>query len=432
MKVLMISTDRSILEEGSAARERMKEYGGLVDELHIIIQKSIRQLADKTQNDNAKIKISENVWAYPTNSLSRWLYIFGAYRIGASLLQPPASSLQLLTCQDPFETGLVGALLKRHFGVPLQIQIHTDFLSPSFKRQSLLNRVRVLLARFTLPRADCIRVVSERIRRSLSGVKCQMSNVVVSPIFVDAARFSARPDEEAVKTIRSRYSQFDRIILMVGRLAPEKNIALAIEAMREVVKTHPRAGLVVVGSSITEIPHIIARYKNPPEAVFARSGAERSDEAIQRNPRLLPATLLLAASALVARKDACEEPHIVFETTTRDIAPYYHAADIFLHTSNFEGYGMVLVEAAAAGLPIVTTDVGIAGDVLHDGTEALVCPVRDSACIAARLTQLLDDEALRARLGHAAQAAALRHVVRKDEYLKHLKLAWESCVALKA
>ena len=426
MKVLMISTDRSILTEGSAARARMAEYGNLVNELHVLVFSKRKNFQFSTNfqsifNDS----ISKNVFVHPTNSWSRWFYVFDAYRIakrriGNWKLEIGNSRDQqlLITSQDPFETGLVGVFLKWRFGVPLQVQIHTDFLNPYFARQSFLNRARVLLARFILPRADCIRVVSERVCQNLlqaTGYMLQAQPVVL-PIFVDVARFSARPDEGAVRAIRARYPQFDRIILMVGRLAPEKNIALAIEAMREVAKVHPHAGLMIVGSGDVE--------KNPPEAVFARSpalcGKGQGDEAIQRDPRLL-------RSLRGARKDACEEPQIVFETTTRDIAPYYHAADIFLHTSNYEGYGMVLVEAAAAGLPIVTTDVGVVGDVLKDGKSALVCPVGDRACIAKRLLRLLGDNALRARIGGAAQEAAKQQMVSKEESLKQYRASWEAC-----
>ncbi|MDZ4284991.1 MAG: glycosyltransferase family 4 protein, partial [Patescibacteria group bacterium] len=215
--------------------------------------------------------------------------------------------------------------------------------------------------------------------------KCQMSNVATLPIFVDAARFSARPDEVAVREIRARYAQFGRLILMVGRLAQEKNIALAIEAMRDVVKAHPRTGFIVVGDGSEK-----SRYQLPVTSYQ-----------LQNN--------------------------VIFESSAADLAPYYHAADIFLHTSNYEGYGMVLVEAAAAGLPIVTTDVGIVGDILRDGESAFVCPVGDRACIRERLLRLLGDETLQIRLGSAAQEAVMRHAVSKEEYVRKYQETWERC-----
>src|SRR3989344_7606147 len=98
MKVLMISTDRKIFEDGSAVRARMIEYGKLFDELHIVVFTK--------RNLNVKIQISKNVFAYPTNSLSRFLYIFDAIKIGASIIKNCKLKIEncVITTQDPFET----------------------------------------------------------------------------------------------------------------------------------------------------------------------------------------------------------------------------------------------------------------------------------------------------------------------------------------
>ena len=101
MKILMISTDMSILITGSEARPRMLEYGTLVDELHIII----------FARGKRKTERIGNVFLHPTNSRGRWLYIFDAVRIGKAILATRYSLLPtrwLVTTQDPFETGLAG------------------------------------------------------------------------------------------------------------------------------------------------------------------------------------------------------------------------------------------------------------------------------------------------------------------------------------
>ena len=64
LKVLMISTDRNILTPGSAVSERMKEYAGLVDELHIVL------LSDKSHNLK-ETSLTPKLWVYPTNSSSK-------------------------------------------------------------------------------------------------------------------------------------------------------------------------------------------------------------------------------------------------------------------------------------------------------------------------------------------------------------------------
>jgi len=114
LKVLMISSDRKILEEGSAVAERVKEYGSLVEELHIIVfttQKHCRSLKIK----NSKLRISSNVWIYSTNSVSRWLYIHDAVKLGDKIIHENKciNGKSVITTQDPFECGLVGLKIKK-------------------------------------------------------------------------------------------------------------------------------------------------------------------------------------------------------------------------------------------------------------------------------------------------------------------------------
>jgi glycosyltransferase involved in cell wall biosynthesis len=89
-----------------------------------------------------------------------------------------------------------------------------------------------------------------------------------------------------------------------------------------------------------------------------------------------------------------------------DPVPALHGFDVFVMPSHNEGMGRAAVEAMAAGLPVVATRVGGLPDVVQDGLTGLVIPPRDPEALAAALTRLLDDEALRARMGQAGLARA--------------------------
>ena len=70
-------------------------------------------------------------------------------------------------------------------------------------------------------------------------------------------------------------------------------------------------------------------------------------------------------------------------------------ADVFAHTSHWEGFGIVLLEAMLAGLPVVATRVSAVPEIVVDGETGLLAPAGDAACVADALARLLDDVALR-------------------------------------
>ncbi|HVW88912.1 MAG TPA: glycosyltransferase, partial [Gaiellaceae bacterium] len=83
-------------------------------------------------------------------------------------------------------------------------------------------------------------------------------------------------------------------------------------------------------------------------------------------------------------------------------------ADVFAHTSRWEGFGIVLLEAMLAGLPVVATRVSAIPEIVVDGETGLLSAAGDGDGIGAHLRQLLGDEALRRRLGEAGQERAHR------------------------
>jgi glycosyltransferase involved in cell wall biosynthesis len=73
------------------------------------------------------------------------------------------------------------------------------------------------------------------------------------------------------------------------------------------------------------------------------------------------------------------------------------AADIFVSGSRYEAYGMALAEAAARGLPAVTTDVGAASTLYRHEATGFITPLHDPECFRLRLGQLMTDDGLRNR-----------------------------------
>ncbi len=379
----MISSDRKVFEENSAVRRRMIEYGGLANELHIMVFSTrIRNQELGIRNE----KIAENVFIYPTNSLSRWLYIFDTIHLGKKILSTPYTihpTPWLVTTQDPFESGIAGWRIARAFGAKLQIQVHTDFLSPYFAKESILNKIRVLIAKFILPKADCVRVVSIRISDSLIANNYKLKAVpAVLPIFVDTSKIQNAP---LTINLHKKYPQFDFIILMASRLSKEKNIGLAVDVMNEIIKKYPKTGLVIVGSG--------------PE--------ENSQKSKVKSQKL--------------------QNNIIFEPWQNDMISYYKSADLFLNVSNYEGYGLALLEATISGCPIVTTDVGIAQELQKSGANVSICPVGGEGCLTGNISTTLSS------LGGAKSLwtpPISLSEPNKSEYLKKYAESWQKCLNL--
>ena len=365
----MISSDRKIFEGGSPVERRMIEYGALVEELHLIVF---------TQSGFENKNLGRNISVYPTNSKNKWHYVRDAVRIGKAL-----GNINLVTAQDPFEAGLSAWRIARKLKAKLQLQVHTDFLSPFFTRESFLNVLRVRVARFLLPRASCVRVVSERIKNSLAvSLGLPVTKITVLPIFTDTKRIR---NASVQFDLHREYPQFDFIVLMASRLTPEKNIALALRAFQKVVKKYPKTGLVVVGEG-----------------------------------RQMHTLGLLATSLNL-------QGNIIFGGWQADLISYYKTADLFLLTSNYEGYGMTLIEAAATGCPIVSTDVGVVGTVIN-AENALVCAVGDEICITQSIRRVIENKGLRERLRTSALVATQHMPVRSNEqYIEKYVQGWQNC-----
>jgi glycosyltransferase involved in cell wall biosynthesis len=91
-----------------------------------------------------------------------------------------------------------------------------------------------------------------------------------------------------------------------------------------------------------------------------------------------------------------------------DVADVLAITDVFVLPSFYmEGMPRALLEAAASGLPIITTDIRGCRDVIEDGVSGILIPPRDPEALATAILGLLRDPVRRSRLGHQARARAV-------------------------
>ena len=107
-----------------------------------------------------------------------------------------------------------------------------------------------------------------------------------------------------------------------------------------------------------------------------------------------------------------------------DLEKFYKQADCLLLTSNNEGWGLAVVEAAAHGLPIIMTDVGLAGEVIKNGESGIVIPVGDRKALVEAMIKIIEDSGLRKKLGEGARKA-IKTLPSKEETFALYKKSWE-------
>ncbi len=362
----MIGTDAQLLDASSGAVKKTIEYGETFGELDILLL--ISEGSTEFHIDYPHVRV------YPV--CGKFSRFWKGYLLGRKLMQE--KKYDAISAQD-VEKSVLALALSREFGVPWQMQIHTDIFSPHFKEHSIIDRMRVLLAKSLIPKANGVRVVSQRIKTSifrLGLLKEGAANIAVLPIFLDVTRIRAAP---VTTDLHKKYPE-KFILLMPTRLSKEKNIGMAIEAIKLLVSdgTAENVLLLIVGK-----------------------GPERD-----------------ALEKLVADKKL--GAYVLFEAWTDDLPSYYKTADLYLLTSVYEGGARAPLEALAAALPVMMTDVAPAHEEVRDGYNGIVVPVGDTKELASKIGELLEDRVKLAKLKEGA-AASLSSPISKEEYLQLYK-----------
>lgn len=312
-------------------------------------------------------KISDKVFVHPTGTTNPLKRVSAAVTVGEKI-----KNIDLITAQDPFEYGFAALKLGRKLGAPVELQVHTDIGSPYFAK-NLKNKARMVNIKRRFAHAAGVRVVSERVAHAVEKLGVPKGRIAVLPVFVDAKKFievSHTPSEK------------EKIILMAGRLEKEKEYPSALKAFARVHAHISDARLYIAGDGALKAP-------------------------------------LVARARVLGIADA-----VVFLGAVKEMTPHLAQAVVFLHTSQYEGFGAVLAEAALAGVPIVSTDVGIAGTLLKDGEHARVVPVGDIDTLTGALLETITRPHKAHERTLAASAWMHKNLLPPDEYVKKLKFIW--------
>lgn len=221
------------------------------------------------------------------------------------------------------------------------------------------------LDRRTLPLADAIVTVSDAIRQALAAALPALApRAVTVRNGVDLSAFGGATagDREPARAVLG-YARGDFVVGAVARLDPRKGIDTLIEAAAIARPACPALKLLLVGDG-PERPHLAA---------------------------------LARAHGIASR--------VHWAGHQADARPYLAAMDLFAAPSRTEGFGLAIIEALAAGLPVAGSRVGGIPEVIEDGVCGLLVPPGEPAAWARVLAHLGDD---REKLRRFADAAPIR------------------------
>lgn len=221
--------------------------------------------------------------------------------------------------------------------------------------------LRGWLQRFIARRADLVIVPCRYLEKVVAGWGVPSQRIVVVYNGVQSPKLIAQADAKA------KLGLSGRVILTVGRLVPGKGMRMLVKVMPRLLElVSPHLKLVVVGDG--------------PDAA---------------NLRQMAANLRLPGKVVLAGRK-----------TPAELADYYAAADVFVLNSFSEGFSHVILEALAAGRPVVTTRTGGNPEIIADGKNGFLLAYNDEAGLVETIKLILQNDELAQQLAVAGQRSA--------------------------
>ena len=227
------------------------------------------------------------------------------------------------------------------------------------------------LERIFLRRVGAIVAISEAVRQNLvsQGVDEDLIAVIPNPVGIDAR---ADPAQTALVRQRLGVPADAHLVGIFGRLMRWKGQLEFLRAMEHVMAGRDDVYAVIVGD--------------------VSDGGDHYANSLRQ---------WVTARGLQAR--------VLFLGYVSDVASYYHAMDVVVHSSiDPEPFGLVITEAMACGKPVVASDRGAPAEIITHGEDGYLADPDDPVFVAQCIRELLDDESLRRAMGARGKEAVHR------------------------
>ncbi len=264
----------------------------------------------------------------------------------------------------PNVVGRMAGALFRSQGLAVVAHYHNQYDDKWERDPAMLSLERRLVAS-----TDAMIAVSESVRRHVAdniGVDEQRIDVI--PNGVDASAFTGVDRSDARRALLLDATR--PVVGLIGRITEQKGQEDFVEAALAIAVERPETLFVMVG--------------------FAE------DAELQQRLRQKIAVFGLS-------------DRIRFLGNRDDMASVYAALDLVVAPSRWEGFGLMLIEAMAAGRPIVATRVGAIPEIVRDGRTGVLVEPRDAQALARAITGMLDDPQRRIAMGEAGRLESIRY-----------------------
>ena len=277
-------------------------------------------------------------------------------------------------------SGLAAASLSDHWGgTPIIHMFHTLGEMKNRIARSQEERegeYRINGEKQVLRRADRIVVATLAELTQLRFLyKADQNKMVIIPPGVDVSHFYPIPSDEAKLYVGLKSDA--RMILFVGRIEPLKGVDTLIQAMTclELKEASRPVHLAIIGGDPSASP-------------------EEMTAEMARLQKLCDDLGLDQTVLFLGKRDQDKLPY------------YYSAAEVVVMPSHYESFGMVALEAMACGTPVIASEVGGLAYLVRDGETGFTIPAEEPDTLCEKLTWLLNDPDLHARMsGQAAEYA---------------------------
>jgi glycosyltransferase involved in cell wall biosynthesis len=267
-------------------------------------------------------------------------------------------SIDILLCHG-YKAGILGRPAARRVRIPAVA------VSRGWTYESLRIRAYELLDRINLRWMDRVVCVSQGQAVKVQRAGIPARNIDVIPNAIHAERFALPDPSSRVELEALFHCRIRHIVGAAGRLSPEKGFDILVTAAAQVVQSAPDVGFVIFGEGVLR-PALVKQ---------------------------------IAAKGLLAR--------FVLAGFRPDLDRFLPNLDLLVQSSYTEGMPNVVLEASAAGVPVVATAVGGTPEIVEDGVTGILVPAGDPGALSGAIMRVLADEAKRRKMADLARQNAL-------------------------